>query len=263
MSELDALREERSRITFRFDRIRGACAGILETGAYTFGLVIAIRYFEAPQAVKAMVSGATPLGLLLTPLSLFFFTRAGWTAARAATLNFVLGAVFLAVAALAQSLAIFVCTMAPGFIFLAQQSPLLVHIYTSNYAPSRRGRMLSSSTVLNGFFLVAILTFFSTKNIWVIGLAGGLIGMAMAGSNIAWNLWVTKFAPPDRVSEYMSVHTFLTGVRGVIAPFAGFWLIVRCGPMTTACICAGLIALSMILLDPLRRKHREQSAASV
>ena len=391
---------ERSRITFRYDRIRGACAGILETGIFTFVLVVAIRYFDAPQSVKALISGATSLRLLLTPLSLFAVARAGWNAARAGATNLTVGAVFLGAAALAPNVWIFVPTMVFASMLVAQQSPLLVHIYTSNYAPSRRGRMLSSSivlslvtamafstlggraldhdigayrvlflvmcaaalvagwaisrmparpfsserssnplaalryakddkvfgsmlvvwmlmgfgnlimlplrveylanpefginasntqialvtavvpsvvrlctthlwgsffdrynffiirTVLNGFFLVAILTFFSTRNILVIGAAGALIGMAMAGGNIAWNLWVTKFAPPDRTSDYMSVHTFLTGVRGVIAPFFGFWLIVRLNPLATACIGAGLIALSMILLDPLRRKHK-------
>ena len=39
-----------------------------------------------------------------------------------------------------------------------------------------------------------------------------------AGADVAWSLWVTKFAPPERVADYMSVHTFFTGVRGFLAP---------------------------------------------
>jgi hypothetical protein len=390
---------ERSRITFRQDRIRGACMGLLETGASTFGLVVAIRYFEATATLKAAVSSASAVGLLLTPFSLFLFARAGWTAARAAAWNFAIGGLMIVAAALAPSLWLFVPTLGIASILLAQQAPLLVHLYTLNYAPGRRGRMLSNSivlslitaiafsalggraldwrlesfrglfglmalaalgagwavaripaepfsreggrnplaamryvwrdpvfgwmllvwmlmglgnlmtlpvrveymanpayginatnaqiaivtavipsiarlatthawgilfdrynffiirTVLNGCFLVAILVFFASRQLWLLWVAAAMFGFAMAGGNIAWNLWVTKFAPPERASEYMSIHTFLTGARGVVAPFLGFWTIAQFSALTTAFIAAGLIALSMVLLDPIRRRH--------
>lgn len=391
--------ETRSRLTFNRDRVRGACAGLIDTGIFTFGLVIAIRCFDAPPSVKALLSGSNSIGLLLTPLSLFFFARAGWNAAGAAAMNFTIGGVCFAVAAAATSLWVYVPAATLGSIFVAQQAPLLIHIYTQNYAPTRRGRMLSNSivlgliasvafailggrmldwrletfriilgamaiaawlaaratsgmpadpfvrgrnanpffamryawedrifgwmlfvwmlmgwgnlmvlplrveymanpqfginasnaeialvsgivpslvrlasthfwgrlfdrhnffiirTVLNGVFLLAIVTFFSTRHLLVLGVGAGLFGFAVAGSNIAWNLWVTKFAPPDRTSDYMSVHTFLTGIRGVAAPFMGFWLITHLSPIATALSSAVLIALSMVLLGPLRRRH--------
>ena len=50
-------------------------------------------------------------------------------------------------------------------------------------------------------------------------------GMANAGGNVTWALWVTKLADKHAVAEYMSVHTFLTGVRGLIAPSLAFGLI--------------------------------------
>lgn len=390
---------ERSRITFRQDRIRGACMGLLETGASTFGLVVAIRYFDANATLKAAVSSASAVGLLLTPFSLFLYACRGWTAARSAAWNLVIGGCAMAVAAAAPSLWLFVPALGLASILLAQQAPLLVHLYTLNYAPTHRGRMLSNSivlslitaigfsaaggrlldwriesfrglfvlmaiasllagwavasipaepfareggrnplssmrfawrdpifgwmllvwmlmglgnlmtlpvrveymanpayginasnaqialvtavipsvarlatthawgflfdrynffiirTVLNGFFLAAILVFFASRQLWLLWVASAMFGFAMAGGNIAWNLWVTKFAPPERASEYMSVHTFLTGVRGVVAPFLGFWTIAHFSAMTTALIAAGLIAASMILLDPIRRRH--------
>ncbi|MCC5989816.1 MAG: hypothetical protein JJT95_19280, partial [Pararhodobacter sp.] len=36
-----------ARRTFRLDRFRGSCHGILETGTQTFLLLVAIRVFEA------------------------------------------------------------------------------------------------------------------------------------------------------------------------------------------------------------------------
>lgn len=379
--------------------MRGVCAGLIDTGIFTFGLVIAIRCFDAPPAVKALLSGSNSIGLLLTPLSLFVYARRGWNAAGAAALNFLLGGLCFAAAAAATSLWVYVPAATLGSVFVAQQAPLLIHIYTQNYAATRRGRMLSNSivlgliasvgfalaggqildwrletfrvilgamavacfvaaratagmpadpftrgrnanpfhamryaredkifgwmlfiwmlmgwgnlmvlplrveymanprfginatnaqialisgivpslvriatthfwgrlfdrhnffiirTVLNGMFLLAILTFFSTRHLVVLGIGAGLFGFAVAGSNIAWNLWVTKFAPPERTSDYMSVHTFLTGIRGVAAPFVGFWLIAHFSPMVAALSATVLITLSMILLGPLRKRH--------
>jgi hypothetical protein len=50
------------------------------------------------------------------------------------------------------------------------------------------------------------------------------------------------------------VHTFLTGLRGVVAPFLGFHLITQASSGAAAWISSGLIGLSMILLGPVRRK---------
>src|SRR5262249_44070166 len=65
-------------------------------------------------------------------------------------------------------------------------------------------------------FAVAILAFFTGNSL--VGLIAGAIifGISNAGGDLAWSLWVTKVAPPHRVAHYMSVHTFLTGLRGVI-----------------------------------------------
>ena len=58
-------------------------------------------------------------------------------------------------------------------------------------------------------------------------MGGVIFGASNAGGDIAWSLWVTKFAPPGRIADYMSVHTFFTGVRGVAAPLMAFHLINR------------------------------------
>ena len=77
-----------------------------------------------------------------------------------------------------------------------------------------------------------------------------IFGISNAGGDVAWSLWVTKFAAPERVAEYMSVHTFFTGVRGVLAPFAGFYLINVVSLATLGWIAAGLILASVFVLLP-------------
>ena len=52
-----------------------------------------------------------------------------------------------------------------------------------------------------------------------------IFGVANAGGQVTWSLWVTKLAPDHAVAEYMSVHTFFTGVRGILSPFLAFYLI--------------------------------------
>ena len=57
--------------TYRNDLLRAPLAGILEAGWATFALVIAIRYFEASETHKAFIAGAAPMGVLITPITLY------------------------------------------------------------------------------------------------------------------------------------------------------------------------------------------------
>jgi len=104
--------------------------------------------------------------------------------------------------------------------------------------------------VLNFGFAVGILTFFTSTDL--AGLIAGAVifGIAGAGGDIAWSLWVTKFAPENRVADYMSVHTFFTGVRGLIAPVTAFQLAQHLPLTVLGWISAGLILLASALLLP-------------
>ncbi len=104
--------------------------------------------------------------------------------------------------------------------------------------------------VLNSGFALSILAFFTGASETGLALGAVVFGASAAGGEIAWNLWVTKFAPAERVAEYMSVHTFLTGVRGVIAPFVAFQLTQQLPISHVALICAGLIGLASVVLVP-------------
>src|SRR5213078_1506595 len=78
---------------------------------------------------------------------------------------------------------------------------------------------------LNFGFAVGILTFFVSNSFAGLIIGAIIFGISNAGGDVAWSLWVTKFAPPGRVADYMSVHTFFTGVRGVLAPLAAFTMV--------------------------------------
>jgi hypothetical protein len=103
---------------------------------------------------------------------------------------------------------------------------------------------------LNLGFAVGILTFFMSHTLPGMILGAVIFGISNAGGDVAWSLWVTKFAPPGRVADYMSVHTFFTGVRGVLAPVAAFTLVQRVPLEWLATANAALIILASLLLLP-------------
>lgn len=109
---------------------------------------------------------------------------------------------------------------------------------------------------VNLAFGLGILAFFSGSS--AAGLISGAVvfGVALSGGDLAWSLWVTKFAPPHRVADYMAVHTFFTGVRGVAAPMVAFQLVsvLPIESMGTLCVIVIVIATAMLL--PEARRHR-------
>jgi MFS family permease len=111
-------------------------------------------------------------------------------------------------------------------------------------------------TVLNTCFFISITLFFFTDNKTIMAVSAVFMGLGMGGGNIAWNLWVTKVAPPDKISAYMSVHTGLTGIRGIAAPFMGFALIAAFGPSGVGVISGILIFLSIVMF--IGNTHEER-----
>ncbi len=390
--------QDRARITFRYDLVRGSCQGLLEAGMHTFVLLIAVRVFDASPTLKAMLAGAGPYGLLLTPLSLYFVARLRTPAAKAGGLFLILSSMALVVAAWTGNLYLFVVATVLGYLLFHQQMPLLVHIYSNNYESHRRGSLLSNSiflavlasalfayaggkaldadlghyryvvlvlasasllagwaiyrmpstalsrhtsknpfenlslawkdkvfgwmlfiwmlmgvgnlmtiplrveymaqprfgieatnaqialmtavipsiarlmtthvwgylfdninfvvirSSLNICFLAAILLFFNSQSLIMLGIASAIFGIGAAGGNIAWNLWVTKLAPEGKAAEYMGVHTFTTGIRGILAPFLGFYLLAIYPAEAVAWIAAVLIGISVVSLGPIKNR---------
>ncbi len=111
--------------------------------------------------------------------------------------------------------------------------------------------------------MISIVIFFTTNNIWLLSFSAILLGMAMGGGNLSWNLWVTKFATQDRTAAYMSVHTFTTGIRGFAAPFLGFFLLATYGSKTTCLIGGGMILVSIVMVYILYHRTRPERQSLV
>lgn len=395
--------DERTAITFRHERWRAVSAGILETAATTFLLLIAVKWFQAGATAKALVAGGGSFGLALTPIIVTQVARLGWPASIAASRLAALGAVAFATMAFFPILPVFVAGSVLAMAATAGAVPLFTHMYHDNYPERMRGQLFSSTVmiriattavfsevagralskdielfqslllifagafgfaafhlrripttpilasegthpfrslrfvktdrilrltliawmlmgfanlmmlpmrvdylanpryglslsvgevafltgvvpnvarltmspiwgwlfdrmnffllraVLNLGFALGILSFFTSDSITGLILGGVIFGVSNAGGDIAWSLWVTKFAPSDRIADYMSVHTFFTGLRGVVAPLLAFHLAQTYRLSGLAIVCTGLIVLSSALLLSELRSGRGRS----
>lgn len=394
---------KRTAVTYRYERYRAVTAGILETAGGTFLLLIAVRYFNADSATKAVIAAGGALGLLLTPVTVSVAGSLRIPAGRAAAWIAWFGAACYLLAALVPALPIFVACSVGALTASLALVPLLTHMYQENYPDGERGARFSRTTMIRiaaagafswagGWFLsghlerfpavllafaaalalsgwwlgkiptgrltaeggasplrafryiredrvfrttlaswmlmgianlmmwplrveylanpkyglamsagmVALLTgvipnvtrfamsavwgalfdrmnFFTLRGAINLGFAFGILtfftgdtlpwlvaaaaifGVASAGGDIAWSLWVTKIAPPRRVADYMAVHTFLNGVRSAIAPFLAFSFVEGLPIAWLGWICAGLIVLATVMLIPdMRRPTRRR-----
>jgi MFS family permease len=119
-----------------------------------------------------------------------------------------------------------------------------------------RVHFVTTRNLLNFCFLLSIGLFFFTRNLWVLSIAMLFQGFAMGGGKIMWSLWVTKVAPDEKASSYMSIHMALTGLRGTLAPFLGYWMLSQASPAAVAYLGMGLIAVSMLLFEWIRKHPR-------
>lgn len=398
---------ERIRQTYRYELLRSATAGIIETAGSTFLLLIAVRWFQAGALTKAIVAGAGSLGLLISPLVVSWATARAWPVSRAASRILAVGAGAFGLAAAAAYLPVFAACSVVGMAASAAIIPLLTQMYQDNYPERERGRLFSRTVMvriaaaalfsklagdlltgrieyfrvllavfagalalasyclarcvtgpippdggshplralrfvrddplfrrtlicwmlmgfanlmmlplrveylanpkyghllsagvialltgvipnlarlvlspvwghlfdrmnffalrvtLNCGFAVGILTFFTSDSMTGMVLGAIVFGISNAGGDVAWSLWVTKFAPPGRVADYMAVHTFLTGVRGVLAPVVAFLAVGAVTLGGLAAFSAALILGATLLLLPEIRWGRKARPSSV
>lgn len=98
---------------------------------------------------------------------------------------------------------------------------------------------------------------------WVAFLAAAFTGLGMAGGQIIWIIGSVEFAPRGDISTYNGIHTFLTGLRGVVAPAIGVSALTFAagGSYRAVFLCStALIFLSALghalLVRPPREEHR-------
>lgn len=123
-----------------------------------------------------------------------------------------------------------------------------------------RVRFLSYRISLNLLLISATLVYFNAESIIGVSIGAALAGVGVGGSKIAWSLWVTKLAPEGMEARYMGAHVALTGLRGALAPFLGYWLLGILGYQGVAWFSVALVTLSTLLFFRLFSHQRAQQS---
>lgn len=145
--------------------------------------------------------------------------------------------------------------------------PSLMRLLTTTFFGAVFDRMsvFTIRIFLNTLFIVYVVAFFSGTSMVGLWIGSITLGLAFAGGDLMWMLWVTKFAPPDRVADYMGLHTFFTGLRSVAAPLFAYLIISQISLGWIAVLGVVLMALSSVVLlpDAIDDERRRRLAARV
>ena len=110
--------------------------------------------------------------------------------------------------------------------------------------------------MINVLFLLTYLLFFTPSLISQL-IACICFGVSSAGGYVGWNLWLTKYVPAKELTDYMSIHTFLTGLRGILFPFVGFSLLGIVSFQELAWVAAFMTSISITIFVVLYRTERK------
>ncbi len=92
---------------------------------------------------------------------------------------------------------------------------------------------------------------------WIYG-ASFVSGLSEAGSGLTWSLGILYFAPKKDIPLYMSIHLTLTGIRAVIAPQVGAFLLPVVGAVGVFWIASGIMVFSSFLMLWFGKSDREE-----
>lgn len=119
-----------------------------------------------------------------------------------------------------------------------------------------RLHFITTRLLINAAFIVSYLTFFTSTNFFLLTISAIFTGLATAAGMVIWQLWVTKVAPENQVSAYMSVHCATSGARGLIAPQLGYFFLYLTNALTVGVIAALLMSASAFIFFCVRRHPR-------
>ena len=137
-----------ARRTLVFGSIRSFAFGILETGPKTFFLLIAVRHFDAGDAVKTLVSLPQAFGLIAALLVVAYLARLPVRRSLVVAGAMALAAAGFFAAASASSLTWHVLWLIPASATGAVTLPLYTTIIKANYPARLRGRLVAVELVL-------------------------------------------------------------------------------------------------------------------
>lgn len=133
--------------TFRLERLRSIAAGITETANATFFGVIAIKHFHSSQTVKGVLLTNTSIGMLLSPVVLWWAAKKGWNTSQGIAW-FSFFAAITCLLGLPDQVEMFVLGGILSYAAAASVAPLYISLYEGNYRKETRGRLFAANYFL-------------------------------------------------------------------------------------------------------------------
>src|SRR5262245_28780443 len=232
----------RTQTTYRFELLRAASSGILETAGSTFLLLIAVRHFTAGAVAKAVLAGAGSLGLMLSPMVVSLVSSTRWPTSAAAARVLAVGAGCFFTSFVFPGLPAFVFCSVLGMATSAAVIPLLTQMYQDNYPEKARGRKFSRTVMVR----IAIAAAFSK-------LAGDALDghieryrwlLLTFGGALAFASFCLSRCPSQPISQDGGAH-----------PFRAMRFVREDALFRRTLICWMLIGFDNLMMLPLRVEY--------
>lgn len=113
-------------------------------------------------------------------------------------------------------------------------------------------RVESIQSVMGVLIVLGILPYFLTSNYFLMLGGMAIFGMAFGAQKVLNSLWLTKVVGKDEVADYISAFSILNGIRGIVAPIFGYWLLSKTSPAFVGYVSGVIIAIGCLSLLILR-----------
>ncbi|MFQ5673292.1 MAG: MFS transporter [Nitrospinales bacterium] len=269
---MDATAQQKSDIaghTYRCDLLRGGFDGVIDTGASTFALFIAIRLFNAGPETKAMIAAAPWFGMVVSLLLVHYASRTQARKSLCGAVPAALAGGCLLAASGTHSLAPFAFFAIAAYICQTSLLPFLTSIYSDNYPPDKRGEFFSNPLRLN--VGVSILFSFAASQLLDLDLenyTAVFFVLGVCGLGKAWSIYSMpskiiedgghknplgnfKYVIRDRSFGYVLLTWFIMGFANLwIQPLRVDYLASSAYGITAS---AGLVALLITIIPNAMR----------
>ena len=128
--------------TLRWDCIRSVFQGVLDVEFRTVMLLIAIRVFDMPTVLKAVLTSIGFASMLITPITQQLVNRSSLNNMQATAVYFLLISITLLISIFSRNWVMFFGLTALSRIFYKQPIPLMISVYKNNYPKEIRGKFV-------------------------------------------------------------------------------------------------------------------------
>ena len=131
------------------DLTNSSLGGILEVGFGTFAILIAIRFLQAPDSIKAILASGVSAGLLIVPMMQRLAVWSRISASRFCALLMLVSAACLFWAAYIRNAWILTFALFLSQVCFSQLPGFMIQVYAQNYSAKERGKRLSWNFILS------------------------------------------------------------------------------------------------------------------